>query len=252
MGLGCRGSSGRLAPQASVMNVQAHAGEPHTCACPSPPVCVGAVFGETQSHGTAVMEQFPPIISGREHLTGGTLRSLGSSFGAGGGGGELGESGRSMMARTGRSSGRGQRERDVNGSRIGLYTGNPDRIARQLGEPAARARTGPGLGRSQSLPAGRMPQSAGGSLRARGELMRGLDGGAGLLVQPSAPQLADTQPPAAPQPPPLAADAPPPQPPREAKAAPPVPKLDLASSKSLASLMMKNKVKVVKARKVPR
>ena len=38
----------------------------------------------------------------------------------------------------------------------------------------------------------------------------------------------------------------------EAKAAPPVPKLDLASSKSLASLMMKNKVKVVKARKVPR
>ena len=145
---------------------------------------LGHIFGERQSEGRTLLDQFPPLINGRAST--GRLPGLAP--------------GQTMLASTGRTSARPARERDIDGSRIGLYIGTHDAIARQHGE-APRKQGGemnlmnsipgnlsqfaePGALTSSSLPSlwvDRLTKSTL-KLNPRAELMPCFEAGAGFGV----------------------------------------------------------------------
>ena len=127
---------------------------------------LGHIFGERQSEGRYLLEHFPPLITGR--ASAGQLAGLAP--------------GQTMLASTGRTSARPARERDIDGSRIGLYIGTHDAIAQQHGE--TRREQGGGLTASSSLPAlwvERLTKSTL-KLNPRSELVPCFEAGAGFGV----------------------------------------------------------------------
>lgn len=127
---------------------------------------LGHIFGEWQSEGRTLLDQFPPLITGRA--------STGKLPGR--------APGQTMLASTSRTSARPLRERDIDGSRIGLYIGTQDAIARQHGETPHKP--GGAMSSSRSLPALRVDRLSQSTLNLnpRAELVPCYEAGAGFSV----------------------------------------------------------------------